>query len=244
MPITAWDRFGHVGVVCYTGYINRFSRLEEELSRVGISDYQTYWDFPSPYKEALKSKITKTSFVAKNGAFSIAMNHYRAIATAYHLGKSSVLVMEDDICFLKDLKVLQEVIYDLPDDFDIAMLDHNKPSAMPVREYVGQFDKSRKISRHWHSFDCLTSSGCYALSRRGMESILSKMEMPAKGQAKLFHNDYYLRRSVAGTSLNLYAANPTPAMQIEYENRHCRKMWLYYAIHEEIGIRKDMFSGF
>ena len=53
-----WDVFDYIGVVCYTGYVDRVRRLRKELARVGLEDRVVYhWDYPNPFEEKLISSL-------------------------------------------------------------------------------------------------------------------------------------------------------------------------------------------
>lgn len=237
-----FSRFSYVGVVCFTGYANRQRDLAKELDRVGLRDVHYHWDFPSPYKDALQRSISMTPFNANNGCFFIGLNNYKILATAYHLGYESVLVLEDDIRFLRDLSLLSDIISCLPEDYDLAMLDHNKPTGMDPNTYLSIFQSSE--NPYWHKFSNLRSSGCYAMSRRCMERYLHIYELAAQRKSILRNNDFYFNAQYLGADMNLYAACPTPAIQFSYPDCHCHKMELYYSLHESLGMAKTQYQGF
>ena len=237
-----FKKFEYVGVVCFTGYVDRQRDLSKELVRVGLNDVHYHWDFPSPYKDALKRSIPMTRFNAKNSCFFIGLNNYKIIATAYHLGYRNVLVMEDDIRFLRDLNLLDEIISCLPEDYDLAMLDHSKPGKMLPNDYLATFKSP--VQRYWYEFSNLRSSGCYAMSRKGMERYLSVYELAARGQAVLRNNDFYFSTQFLGTDMHLYAACPAPAIQYQYHGCHCQSMTEYYSLHKALGLTKTQYQGF
>ncbi len=50
--------------------------------------------------------------------YGCALAHYQAILQAYEFGYNNVLVLEDDICFLKDKTIIENYLNNIPDDAD------------------------------------------------------------------------------------------------------------------------------
>lgn len=48
--------------------------------------------------------------------FGCALAHYQAILQAYEFGYNNVLVLEDDICFLKDKTIIENYLNNIPGD--------------------------------------------------------------------------------------------------------------------------------
>lgn len=238
--LAIWNKFGYVGVVCYTGYKDRFALLQEELKRVGITEYYPHWDFPSPYKEIIKAKTPMAEWNKQGTGFFIGLNNYRAIATAYNLGHERCLIMEDDVRFLKDTAMLEKILADLPSDFDLAMLDHNDPTSND-QTYLLNF--TSPVTEYWCRFKILSSSGCYAMSRRGMNRFLDLYESPFKRKTLLKANDCYFNENDFGGGMNLYASKICPAMQIAFPGCHGDAyMDRYYRIHEMLGMKREMYG--
>lgn len=214
MSLDCWNMFDLKYLTCYTKYQDRELLMKKELDRVGMNGVETLWDFPSPFRDVLLDNVPMTNFCKQKNLFFIGQNNYRAIATAYHLGAKSVLIMQDDIRFMRDVQMLDKIVSSVPRDFDIAMLNHMKPSSMSESRYRRLFMHPR-INGYWIRFSELTSSGCYALSRKGMERYLRAYEKPVvKGTGDvLFHDDFYYQKRFMGTDANLYVAHPAPSIQ-------------------------------
>lgn len=240
--MSIWDRFEYKAVVCFTGYKDRYMLLQKELERVGLTDVHPHWDFPNPYHQVLLKTVPMTRFNSHRACFKIGMNNYRAIATAFHLGCQNCLVMEDDVRFLKDMDKIVEVLSGLPEDYDLALLDNNKPCALTPEAYYEVF--KNPVSPYWFRFTNLRSTGCYTMSRRCMERYLKLFEAPAEMRGVLRNPDGYFRVEYLGRDANLYAANPPIALQKAFATAHCSSnaMNEYYALHEHIGIKKEMYA--
>ena len=61
-------------------------------------------------------------------AYGCAIAHYQAVLQAYEFGYNNVLIIEDDICFIKDKKLIEYYINNIPDEIDFL-------------NYTARFDK-------------------------------------------------------------------------------------------------------
>lgn len=183
-----WDRFDRKTVLAYTGNQDRIAKLLPEFARVGLNDVNIHWNFDNRWiKEILFAnidlKVNKKPVILNN-----AFGHYAIIKTSYELGCASCLIMEDDIRFLRDVSLIRKILNDLPDNYDVAMLD----SFVHGREGNG-ISIGKNATKYWHSFrhdDRATSAACYALSREGMERFISFYESPCS-RDPLLPSDFY-----------------------------------------------------
>ena len=242
--MTVWDRFDYKAVVCFTGYKDRYILLQKELDRVGLTDVHPHWDFPNPYNKVLMSTVPMTKFNRNRGCFNIGMNNYRAIATAYHLGCKNCFVMEDDVRFLKDISLIEEILESIPANYDLVLLDNNKPCSIHEEEYLEIF--RRKISTHWCRFSNLRSTGCYLMSRRCMSRYIKLFEDPVYLRGVLRNPDGYFMTNYLGEDMNLYVSTPPLALQKTFSTTHCssKRMDEYYSLREKTGIQITEYSDF
>ena len=59
----------------------------------------------------------------KSKDYGCTLSHYNAILFAYELGYNNVLVIEDDVCFIKDTKLIFECFNNIPNDADYVTWD-------------------------------------------------------------------------------------------------------------------------
>ena len=241
-----WDRFGYVGLVCYTGYKDRVRELKPELERVGLWDrVHPHWDFPSIFRDRLFKAVGKTTYCSKNNCFFMTVMHYNVVKTAYELGFNSILVLEDDIRFLKDLYRMEKILASMPEDYDMVMFDRSKPGEMAIEEwrasnlYQGECEWKRLVSS--------TSTGCYSLSRRGMEHYIDILEQDVNRDS-LRNPDYYFRANINGTeywdkTYNRYYCAPNLCMQTICGNgkSHC-SMQAYWETFDRTMVTQDMYN--
>jgi len=199
-----WSRFDFKAACLFTGYKNRERSLFNELDRVGIDRVNRLWQFPTPFDSILK-RATRGKLSMHGGFFNSGMGHYRAIKTAYELGAERSLIMEDDIRFLKDVDLIREIVEDLPDDYDIALLDTFKAQKMSFDEWRDNA-KNKKVSKYWCRFNNMRSFACYAMSRKGMERWIGQWEGAFSPSGFLRVADQYLKYECLGMDVNMYHA--------------------------------------
>lgn len=56
-------------------------------------------------------------------SFGCAITHYNAVLYAYELGYNNVLIMEDDVCFVKNKKLIYNSFNNIPEDADFITWD-------------------------------------------------------------------------------------------------------------------------
>lgn len=202
-----WSRFDGIYVICSLSHKERISNVKAELERVECPDTVEYRvDLPDPFIEKLQDSISFRKRSQRN-SFRCGYNHYRAILSAYHTNKKHILLIEDDILFIKDKETLFKKISVLPDDYDLAMLDKN------YNEESGKFSEN---TNDWRKAISFFSSGCYALSRKGMERIIYLWKRDLS-TGRLKNNDnYFNNKDFAG--LNFYASFPSIAIQRPYSD--------------------------
>lgn len=220
-----WERFDRKVVLCYTGYIDRYNTVRDELARVGLKDVEFIFDFPSPLKAILQSHIPTNQFTSQIGPFSCCMAHYSIAKQTYELGYDNVLVMEDDIRFLNNISLINEIVRALPDNYDYAQFERAKPFRMPIETYIALKD-APVTNKYWRPFSDLRGGGCYAMSRKGMKHIIDEMErVMVEQKEKLQSNDFYISR---GQGLKKYFCYPNVACQVQIteSNSDIAEYWL------------------
>jgi len=218
--MSCWDRFDRKVVLYFTGNKDtRVPGMEKELARVGLEDADRQWQYPTPLDGVfLRSVRHIPCLEQKIGLFNATMGHYRAIATAYHLGCESVLIIEDDIRFLKDKSDIEDSVAAIPEDYDMALLDsfyRTWGDKKANSSEMSSWRDGRKANDLWSEFDMLCSGGCYALSRRGMKRMMFAFEAveTRKGIGKMRVSDHFNNRSILGADTRMYFARKNVAIQ-------------------------------
>lgn len=108
--------------------------------------------------------------------FDCMFNHYETIKLAYELGVDHILILEDDVRFLKNIDTIKEYLEELPAVADLALFDYiHFPNLIKydITDYFFKFDSY------------MLFSDMYALSRNGMKYMIDNME------ARVLHADSY-----------------------------------------------------
>ena len=102
--------------------INQFKKLELNFDFI----YGT--DFGNINTDSLGYKIHypqlweyETHCTGKD--FSCTISHYNAVYNAYEFNYDNVLILEDDICFIKNKELLETVLNNIPNNADFVTYD-------------------------------------------------------------------------------------------------------------------------
>ena len=219
-----WKKhFDHIYCIHYLPYKERYRKCVDELTRVGIREsgifsWKLTWDSP------LFDKLYQVCNAAPSvGCMKIGVAHYMCIKEAYELGFKHILILENDNVFLKDVDRIEKILDDLPEDYDICLLDKIPSKTAKYEEAVKNATNESFIDIDKKFY---VLANCYALSRKGMEHIIKSQEK------RLAISDTYLRFSSTmpeEPGLKRYAAITTIAIQnpgfaSESENEKLRKV--------------------
>ena len=129
----------------------------------------------SAFNESGKGRFTKAN------EYDCARNHYAIVKECYDRGFSNILVMEDDIKFLKDNQTFCNYlnntfltfIHNIPVDYDILQFGGftTDPRAKNILE---KYDDN--IYWTTHKDVALWNASMYALSRKGMQYYIAFMD--------------------------------------------------------------------
>lgn len=217
-----------VFVVCFSGYHKqRMHGLLQELERVGLKGKaQFVWTFPSPYEDWESSRLRGGLLLKKNrGMWGCTKGNYTAIKTAYELGCQTVLIMEDDVRFLKDLDFIRKAMLFTVRSWDILMLDHHHSS--------GGHGAGCVSNQYWVSRTKAYSTGAYILNRRAMARLIQLYEAPGVSDApgvRCFPSDHYLDKWKLTWGYKLHVARTplavqTPLVSSRSTSRKLRKVF-------------------
>lgn len=219
-----WKKyFDHIYCIHYLPYKERYRKCIDELTRVGIREsgvfsWKLTWD--SPLFDRLYQVCNAAPSV---GCMKIGFAHYMCIKEAYELGFNHVLILENDNIFLKDVNKIEKILNDLPDDYDICLLDKIPAVSAKYEDAVKNATNESFIDIDKKFY---VLANCYALSRKGMEHVIKNQEK------RLAISDTYLRFNnfmPEEPGLKRYAAITTIAIQnpgfaLESENEKLRKV--------------------
>ena len=110
----------------------------------------------------------KLGRLTKPNEYDCTHNHYSMVKQAYDQGYQYCLVLEDDILFIKDKKIWEKYLDNIPSDFDILQFGGFTADERVVEDVLNH--KNEYWVKHPHVGIWTTSM--YALSRKGMEYYL------------------------------------------------------------------------
>lgn len=160
---------------------NRFDRLDKELERVGIKQspqFEYVFNTPSAFDAPILAHIQKKDHlnIFKPSYVNHLMQREGIFRRALNSGYERILVLEDDVAFLKDLSELDTIFRTMPDGFDFFQMD--KFMSPKNRALWRLLVKSKRLNEHWIDSSSVrfTSAACMAYTRRGMETLLNVIE--------------------------------------------------------------------
>lgn len=211
--MNCWNRFDMRFVLTVPSAVERRRKFLEEAERVGL-DVDCYYNPMVPLENlGVRGVPAVRTFFTEPARVSCNIGHYRIVKTAFEAGAESVLVFEDDELFLRDTGKIMEIIEDLPDDYDMALLDSLTPLKIDPRVARANLDANR-VSEYWCRVkDSLRSFGGYAFGRRGMKWFLSCNDWPFSGRGRWRLCDTYLNEDLRAPGLNYYVAVPRVSIQ-------------------------------
>lgn len=105
--------------------------------------------------------------------FDCAYNHYSIIKQAYIRGLNTILIIEDDILFNDNVDLLNTIINNIPEDYDVLKLYntvYNKHNEITSYNDCFELIDEHNYKYYYHS------TLCYALNRKGMEALINEYE--------------------------------------------------------------------
>lgn len=224
------DVFDRVVMIRYTDYADRDAALLPELERVGLADIDVRWTFPSPFTVRLGNSLRFREGLSNLDETINGM--YRELKVSLELGVSRLLVLEDDIRFLKDLDMLAGSLRAIPDDFIDAKFSWIRRGGETTASMLRE--RAAREGRLWVPTTGVSTrdTGAIAYSRRGMEWMVQCYESSLElGGPVLRSCDLYDRPPfyLDGGRHN-YLAVPLCARQVQYTGHRMSRINLdrYY----------------
>ena len=101
-------------------------RLKNELYRIGLLNSKVFeWRFtvPSNLDNLIHGSYSNKKWMESIGAVNGAIEQSRIMKESLLLGYSRILIIEDDVAFLRDLDKLKSSLENLPDGYDFIQCD-------------------------------------------------------------------------------------------------------------------------
>lgn len=161
----------------------RYENIMKELSKLQIeNEVEIWWTCNKPINNIIGKFILslRTSYYSGirqikpnvyGNVFDCAYNHYSIIKQSYLRGFNSILILEDDVIFKKNLAEFKKIINAIPKDFKIVKL-----ASSAIENNVQNCNEVFIDKNHtdWDRYKF--GATCYALSRSGMEILIKEYE--------------------------------------------------------------------
>jgi len=213
-----WGRyFDHIYCLCYLGSEHQAVKrrlLEAELTRTGILGSGVFsWQYttPDPWDEVISGRLRKRvlgSPAANVGFINLGLATARIFREAKALGYRRILVLEDDVAFLKDLREVEIILENIPDR-SLVMFDKFLDWGLTLDEYMG-FVREHTINPCFFEGRELHTVGgvAFSVDQTAMSFYIRRYENPDEGpHAADSYFDCFPDRAVAIKSL---------AVQVQY----------------------------
>lgn len=106
--------FDHLYSLTWPGNKEQIPILQKELDRVDILNsgiYSNFINIRTPFHKDIFDKVQKNyNWLCYNRGFFMSYGHYHIIKEAYDMGYEYIGIVEDDIRFLKDKKIINNIL--------------------------------------------------------------------------------------------------------------------------------------
>lgn len=178
-----WDeKFDAIYCISLADNISRRDDLKKELKRVGILD-STVFHWKITVKNELYKYIWSNQSLKANrwwfhliGSLNCTLEHYAIYKESIALGYKHILVLEDDIIFLKNIKEIEKTINNIPENYDILKFNSYFPTTS--EEKLKEVIENNKINDYYFDYTSIQqiSTGCYALSAKAIKIFAKYQE--------------------------------------------------------------------
>jgi GR25 family glycosyltransferase involved in LPS biosynthesis len=186
--------FDKTYIISYVHNVNKRDRMAKKMKELDIDNY----DFIYGCDLNNLSNFIDVSYKGTDNdnrneyyvhAISCALTHLTAIQLGYDLGANSILIMEDDILFYKDINFIKKCLNDYPQDADLIQF--------------GYFDVyNRNFNQTFNKTFYTCGAQMYALCNRNI------MNDYIKSQYNIFCSADNIDVLVSENNYNIYLVNP------------------------------------
>ena len=163
----------------------RYQNMMSEFEHLGIKDQvEIWWTCKRKISTEIGNSLESLHTIFYNykrrknedvygAVFNCSFEHYTIIKQAYLRGLNSILILEDDISFNKNIsnEKIHDIFANIPEDYDIVKF-YNEQIDKDESDNQFSFISNKSI----HVYNYSLSSLCYALSNNGMKKYIEKMD--------------------------------------------------------------------
>ena len=172
------EYFDHIYCIHYLPDKHKLPRLTAELSRVGILGsgiFEFRYTTPSPYDNIIWEK-EKGGLAPKPAFVNICLEVRKCLAEALAFGYKRILLLEHDVCFLKDLEELDKGFAQTPVGFGVVQYD-KFVNEQTVEDYKKRLSEKMVNDLYFDgSGGFYSSAACMGLFDTGISEMLRVMD--------------------------------------------------------------------
>ena len=173
--------------------------------------------------------------------FGCVMTHYQAVLQAFELGYQNVLIVEDDICFIKDLNRLRESFENIPKDADFVTWDPRFWWDYDFAEFKNCLHNSQYFIKDTGQFRWAFGGMCYGIMNR------QSMELYLKNQRSSFHMSDHVEGFFHHSSVNKYMSSICICtdqfnLKHNFDIKPIVKNWRGYTCNYENIVKDDFYT--
>lgn len=174
-----WQKYlDRIYCIHYLPHKGRLEWLLSELQRVGIAEsgiFEWHYTFPSRWEQELHNIAYRRRWVRELGHTSLTLANYAIFKKALLLGYERILILENDVAFLKDEAAIKHILECIPYEYGMIQLDK---LVFPKR---AEFYRREKTERPIN--DCFFEahygypfSDCNVWTKSGMEKAVEFLD--------------------------------------------------------------------
>lgn len=184
-----WNIFDKIYCIHYLPYRDRRNVIKKELSRIGIIDqknFEFYYTVPNKYYDFLfwddhiKSHLNLNMLNVNNLNYTI--NSYNLMNIIYRKKFKKVLIIEDDVFFLKNITEIKKLIDSCPID-NSNIINFEPFIWCPTKKFEDEYrdilNKDEKVNNDYIKLSnnrIVFDTGCIAFDLEFVEYYLDKQD--------------------------------------------------------------------
>lgn len=220
---SVWNKFDKIICIHYLPYKDRQTQITNELNRVGILNLQQFeWFYTVPnsyYEDILISSRVDRNYVNFTN-INYTINTLNLLNYCKINGWKNILLIEDDFKFVDDLKLINDVISNIPNEYDVINFNYKMyGEQQSIQRLIEKLQDEYQNGRYFFDIKKFNNSprifytSCIAFSNKMVDFILEQNEQCLKPFDHYFINDNH------DPSLKCYLSTKQLGDQDEFNER-------------------------
>lgn len=238
--MTWTERYDRIYCCHYLPQTEKLPRLKEELKRVGIEDsgiLEMRYTIPTRYDEEIWEKYKDRQLAPTVAYVNICQEIRKVLCEAMYFGYKRILLLENDVAFLKDIGEIERLLDTAAKDYDIVQYDKFVlDNGWMKQEWEKRLVEKRINDDYIDASGTLfTSAACMELSAKGIEEMLKLMSVKicATDVAPLLMKGCKYAVAVKNMAVQVFYRNSssTDMVGIEYMHQAYRNSGVDYGLY-------------